>query len=156
LFLAAARAPKGPQPFAADFIAGASPDISRLEGFGAVENTPRGPFRWGYGPGAVITFFLASPEQEREMLLSYKIVSPIQGQDVDILVNGKVIGRLDQLPGAGSWDKWYGGVLSFFPKAGSNAVEFRVSKWNGHGAQFAPDDQRPLSLMFNHLSIFPK
>jgi hypothetical protein len=156
LVVSAGRIQGGESGVRADFISNRENDICRLEGFGAAEDLECGKVRWSYGPEATVEFFLAAKNQVREMLLVYKLVSPLDGQDLEIIFNGKTILRQEDLPGASAWDKWYGKALSLQPKLGTNTVVFRVSKWNGHDGSIASEDSRPLSLLFQKLSLFPK
>lgn len=142
--------------FRADFIGGQGTQACRLEGFGAAESGPKGAMRWGYGPEASIQFFLPTPEMCGELILTYKLVSPIPGQDLEIVFNGKALATFSNMPASQDWSKWLGQALTLLPQPGPNTLVFRVSKWNGHESSFAAGDNRPLSLMFQELAISPK
>lgn len=147
---------KNAHDFRADFIGGRGEGACRLEGFGASEPGDRGAIRWSYGPEASIQFFLPVPEMQRELILAYKLVSPIPGQDMEIVFNDKVVGRYPDLPASPDWSKWYGEAILLHPRLGVNTLSFRVSKWNGHLGSIAQDDKRPLALKFQELVLSPK
>ena len=156
LLFAQGRFLKSAHEFRADFISGQGERACRLDGFGGAETGARGPMRWSFGPEASIQFFVPVPEMRRELVLTYKLISPIPDQDLEVVFNGKVVSRLSSLPASPDWSRWYGESVTLAPQLGPNTLSFRVSRWNGHQGSIAPEDDRPLALMFQDLTIFPQ
>lgn len=118
-------------------------------GLGAMEFLPGGiASRWGLGDSTV----LACAETPAGALrLSYRFVSRLPGQRVEVLADGEPVAVHDGgQPGAE-----VAGELSLNGRAGPRRVEFRYSTWNHKDPTetFAPGDPRPLAVLFTGLSL---
>lgn len=108
-------------------------------------------FRWGKGPESILLFH--SPEPE-EVAFELEASSPIPGQRVEVLLNGRSAGELD-LPTAG---KPGSARLAMQAAAGTNVILLRYARWNhgDHGdpaETFAQHETRSLAAAFTRLRL---
>lgn len=108
---------------------------------------------WGDGPNSRLRFSTYAPMSLR---LCYAFSSPIQGQEVDVSLNGKHVAayadasRL-RLP----IDAGHPACHDFVSKPGENTLRFDYRTWNHGGTDFAPDEPRKLAVSFTMLQILP-
>jgi len=121
----------------------------RESGLGALEVLPGNVFmRWGVGEATALAY---EHEGDGPMVLSYRFVSRVAGQSVEVLRDGQRLALHQNLePGQEVTE-----VMELSPKSGSGLVEFRSLTWNHKDASstFAPDDARQLSVAFFDLSL---
>ena len=75
--------------------------------------------------------------------------NPIEGQGLEVSFNGSTVQNLGLLH-QGTHMK-----LSFYVKAipGLNHLTLNYKDWNGKETIFAPDDLRPIALLFRELEL---
>lgn len=140
--------PSAPEEFRLDLPV-AVRDLSQ------VEAAPEGSYRWGSGPETALRFKVARAGQIR---LELGLNNPIPGQSVTILLNGKEVRRLDNMP-PHPWLKNPEHLsIDMDAQAGENTVLLRYDLWNGkfpapHHASFAPGDGRKLAMAFTRLRL---
>ncbi|MBI4961496.1 MAG: glycosyltransferase family 39 protein [Desulfovibrio sp.] len=121
----------------------------RESGLGSLEVLPGDVFmRWGLGEVTALAF---DQEEEKPLVLSYRFVSRVAGQGVEVLRDGQRLALYQNLePGQEVAE-----VMELAPKSGPGLLEFRPATWNHKDASstFAPDDPRQLSVMFFDLSL---
>lgn len=122
-------------------------------GLSDIEQGPCGPFRWGLGRETLLFFHLA---EETPAAVELAASSPISGQSVDVLLDGRTLGAFHPAP-------WPGcdAAVSAYPFAGepgSHLVTLRYAAWNhadgaDPSATFAPGDGRTLAAAFTDIRL---
>jgi len=122
-----------------------------VTGLDVLESNSLGDFRWGRGPETAIAFRV---DQARQLSLEMDVKSPIAGQHLDILLNGKVIGETDLPPQRQNRNL----TVPVQAQPGDNTLALRYRYWN-HGEHgpgdetFEKDDPRLLAATFSTLRL---
>lgn len=140
--------PPAPEQFRLD-IPVAVRDLSQ------VETAPEGSYRWGSGPETALRFKVAQAGRVR---LELGMNNPIAGQGVTILLNGKEVRRLENIPPQPWLQNSEAVSIDMDAQAGENTVLLRYDLWNGkfpapHHVSFAPGDGRKLAMAFTRLRL---
>ncbi|ULH17484.1 hypothetical protein MF271_20725 (plasmid) [Deinococcus sp. KNUC1210] len=122
------------------------PDTDLPAAAGNFGDSENGKQRWAYGPSAAVSFFLKAAGPVTITLKAYNL---IEGQQVDLSVNGAATDSLKNLAKGAQISKTY----TVNAVAGANRLDFRVAAWNGHNSAFAPGDIRPLGLPITTLTV---
>lgn len=120
-----------------------SPDTLHLEGISDLEN---GDYRWGLGPETTVNF-LSDKAQALEVEMSF--FNPIEGQSLIVTFNGAVVQELSRLHQGTEMNlKFYVNTIP-----GNNHLTITYMDWNGNKTAFAPEDTRPMAVLFKLLEI---
>ena len=118
-------------------------------GLGALELLPGGIFtRWSLGAATSLAY---EPSGDGPLVLSYRFVNRVSGQNVEVLRSGERLALHENLePGQEIAE-----VMELEPKSGPGLIEFRYSSWNHKNAAstFAPGDPREIAVSFFDLSL---
>ncbi len=114
-----------------------------LQGFADIETNG---VRWALGQETSVGFWRSSTQAVQ---LNLDVFNPIQGQEITVLFNNQPIKVWSDLP-AGENQKHQ---LTLTPIRGRNILQLRVKAFNGAGSDFAVNDVRPLSVMFNQFDL---
>lgn len=120
-----------------------TPQMLPLEGKATTENKD---FRWALGPSTRINF---NSDKLQSLEVTMDFFNPIEGQGLEVSFNGSTVQNLGLLH-QGTHMK-----LSFYVKAipGLNHLTLNYKDWNGKETIFAPDDLRPIALLFRELEL---
>ncbi len=103
-------------------------------------------FRWSLGPETQLSF---TSDTAESLSFDMTFFNPIDGQDISIRFNGKVVQNLPQVyPNTEMSLKFF---LTSSP--GLNQLSISYSHINGEHVTFAPNDQRPLALLYKSLNL---
>jgi alginate O-acetyltransferase complex protein AlgJ len=145
----AMSAPMNPQPpldfSEGDLILIESPSSIVLSGLSEIED---GDLRWAVGPESSIDFWLERPISCR---LDIRFFNPIDEQTVEVVFNGEIVETLTEIPQGTVMERSY----NLIPEAGQNNLTLNFSDWNKHKTTFAPEDRRPMAIMFSRLQLQP-
>jgi 4-amino-4-deoxy-L-arabinose transferase-like glycosyltransferase len=127
------------------------PDLTN--GLGLVEEFGGTPCRWGLGPSTVVRF---TAQKNGPMRLKYSLFNPLQDQTIWTYANDSLVNRFGSMP-------LFSGIMFaenevvFQAKEGENVLVLRYASFNNMTpeTQFAPDDPRPLAVLFRELVVEP-
>lgn len=140
-----------PRPVTGDLFNSVTLDPSiAVKGLGGLERDAAGSWRWGLGPETEIGFHLPATGEVR---LDLGLCNLIKGQTVEILANGRVVGRLDTLPRQAWLREETRTSFCFEGRAGPNTVTLRYALWNRHGAEVSPTDAAPYAAAITRLIL---
>ena len=114
-----------------------------LQGFADIETNG---VRWALGKETSVGFWRSNTQTVQ---VNLDVFNPILGQEITVLFNNRPLEVWSDLP-AGENQKHQ---LTLTPIRGRNILQLRVKSFNGAGSDFAKDDVRPLSVMFNQFDL---
>ncbi len=114
-----------------------------LKGFADIETNG---VRWALGQETSVGFWRSST---KPVQLNLDVFNPIEGQEITVFLNNQPLEVWSGLH-AGENQKHQ---LTLTPIRGRNILALRVKSFNGAGSDFAKDDVRPLSVMFNQFDL---
>ena len=116
-------------------------------GLSAVEESkPDVKLRWALGPATKLAFNLAKA-QPVELIFGF--TNPIRNQNVIVEVNGVTREKITNITEGKDMEH----NIKFQGIKGRNEIVFKYSKWNRSEVTFAPNDDRPMAILFNKLSL---
>ncbi len=132
-----------PLPNVVDVVSQASTQGLTISGLAEPDNNQ---FRWSLGPETQLNFMTDTAEP---LGVDMAFFNPIDGQDITIRFNGAVVQELKQI------DQGTEMSLKFFVNSlpGMNYLSISYSHINGEQVNFAPNDQRPLGILYKNLDL---
>ncbi|GAB6037045.1 hypothetical protein JCM15519_16040 [Fundidesulfovibrio butyratiphilus] len=125
-------------------------ETMRLSGIGSPEADAVGKWRWSLGPTTSLAFVAGAKHKYR---LEYSLNNAVNGQDIQVEINGRTVKRYDALPPSPWLTRQIQDAVEFETSEGNNSVIFRFSRWNAGENIFAPSDDRPMGVAFLSLRV---
>lgn len=114
-----------------------------LTGFAEIEANG---VRWAVGPETSVGFFI---QQAHPIRLELDLYNPIANQEIRWYFNGQWLETWQALAAGEQRQRQW----TLQPVLGKNTLKMMVKHHNGFGSDFAQDDPRQLSVMFNRFEI---
>jgi hypothetical protein len=142
-----------PSALPVDLMVVDPPDVPTI-GFRPVERAAGVDFRWVLGPRASLVLNIESPKR---LLLSLTASNPIEGQSVTVLVNGRAVEKLENIPKAARLTGFRRYEILLDAPSGTVEIALEFTRYNRRSAEdtFAPEDKEPLALTISGLEISP-
>ena len=123
-------------------------------GFRPVERAAGVDFRWVLGPKASLLLNLETPQA---LVLSLTASNPMEGQTVTVLVNGRPVGKFENLPRVERFTGFRRYEVSLGTLSGTVEVALEFTRYNRRSAEdtFAPEDKDSLAMIISGLEIIP-
>ena len=117
-----------------------------LDGVSGIENLGEGPFRHGVGPA---TRLLVRSNSAREAVLSFRFHNGVEHQDLIARYDGQPLETFKDLS-----KDMVERTFRLPLKPGSEHVfALEYARWNHHGADLAPEDDRQIAGSFSQLEV---
>ncbi|BAZ70141.1 MAG: hypothetical protein KME28_01575 [Pelatocladus maniniholoensis HA4357-MV3] len=103
-------------------------------------------WRWALGPETSLKFNLA---KSQILNFNFKFINPIVIQNINLEINGIIVDTMNNLKENDSVEK----NITFQGIQGWNQIIFTYKDWNKNNTKFATQDERPMAINFQKLTI---
>jgi len=117
-----------------------------------VEKRPEGDALRAFGP---VNEFRFSTLRPLDLNLEFSLDNPVDGQSLEVLVNGRIVASLPGLPTGASGTPRQPRRVTFRSLAGANSVVFVYGRGSGLGGSSASNGPQPPAMRFTMLRILP-
>jgi hypothetical protein len=114
-------------------------------GFSGLEPGENGYCVWALGPAATVNVEFP-PGWKDPVKLQFRVLAMFPGTAATLLVNGKPDRTINRFSSEEPIDV-------VVPPANPSEVTFQFERWNGHPQVMAPQDPRPMAVMFRRIRL---
>ncbi len=130
-----------------DLIKNNSPYGLTIKGLNQIEtDNTLNSWRWALGPETLLRFKLA---RSQSLNLNFKFINPIILQNVNIEINGIITETINNLKENDIVER----NIFFKGIEGWNQILFKYKDWNKNNTEFVSQDERPMAINFQKLTI---